>query len=153
MLHLSAKHGLNAGTMNCFFCNEPKGIIMHGAIGHLKAESLRESGIHVPEDGSAPRNIVVDMEPCEKCAEYMKLGVILISVKDEEPKDPMNPYRTGGWVVVKPEFIQRVVTPDSLAENILKKRMAFIPDAAWNKLGLPPVGSHVGLGSTEGHHG
>lgn len=138
MIHLHAKHGLNPGMLDCFVCNKPKGIVFHGAIGHSKQESLKKAGIHVPPDGEAPRHLCMDYEPCPECAEYMKQGVILISVREPGPKDdPKNPYRTGGWVVVKDEAISRLVQPQELADDILKKRMAFVPDDAWDMLGLP----------------
>jgi hypothetical protein len=75
-------------------------------------------------------------EPCEKCKSYMEQGVILVSVKDEEVGSN-NPYRTGGWVVVKESMVRDVVSPPELAEEICKKRFSFVPDKAWDLLGLP----------------
>lgn len=48
-----------------------------------------------------------------------------------------NPYRTGGWVLVAEKFIKRVIHPPELVESMLKHRFSFVPDAAWDKLGLP----------------
>ena len=51
--------------------------------------------------------------------------------------DDQNPWRTGGWVVVKDDMIRRAVTPPELANKILKQRVCFIPDEAWDLMGLP----------------
>ena len=72
---------------------------------------------------------------CQECEGYMELGVILISVRDGE--DGKNPYRTGGWVVLKDEAVKRMCNCEKQAEEILNKRLCFIPDEAWEMLGLP----------------
>lgn len=121
---LSRKHGVNPMLVKCFFCNEDTGEI--ALLGRL------------PGDAEAPRYGVLDKKPCAACARHMEQGVILISVDEEKSKgDLQNPYRTGGWVVVRDEFIQRVFTPPELVEQVLKQRMAFMPDDAWDMLGLP----------------
>ncbi len=104
---------------NCFFCGEPDRIILH--------KRLR--------DVSQFHGKVIDHEPCAKCAGYMQTGVILISVKDGEQGD--NPYRTGGFWVVKDEAIRRMVKPTELADTIIRKRMCFVPNQACKVMGLP----------------
>lgn len=39
--------------------------------------------------------------------------------------------------MVKDEFIESVVADDKVRDQILKKRIAFLPDDAWEKLKLP----------------
>lgn len=73
---------------------------------------------------------------CSECESFMGQGVILISTKDEDEGKP-NPYRTGGWCVVKDEAITRMVQPPELAQQILAARMCYIPDTVWDTLGLP----------------
>lgn len=122
-IRLSRKHGVNPSVMLCFFCNEPAGVALLG---------------RRPDDTEAPRQAVFDKTPCEKCKAYMEQGVILISVDEQKSAgDLENPYRTGGWVVVKDELVRRIVQPAALAESILRSRVAFVPDDAWDKLGLP----------------
>ncbi len=121
-VRLSPKHGLNPCIPNCFFCNQPKNEI-------LLLGLIRDG------DREAPRNAVFDREPCDNCKQHMQAGVILVSTKNGETGD--NPYRTGGWVVVTEAFIKRIVTPESLAQQILKSRFAFIPDETWDQIGLP----------------
>lgn len=117
-IKVSQKYGVNPAIPICFFCNEPKNeIILAGRL---------------PGDEEAPKNVVWDMEPCDKCKGYMEQGVLLISVKNGEKGN--NPYRTGGWVVVKDEAVANIFGKDTAA---LKYRMAFIEDEAWDKIGLP----------------
>ena len=86
-IKLSPKYGLNCAIPLCFFCNKAKNeILLPGRL---------------PGDVEAPRNAVWDKKPCQECAGYMQQGIILISVKDGESGAGDNPYRTGGWCVVK----------------------------------------------------
>ena len=120
-IKLSPKHGLNCAIPHCFFCGKAKNeILLPGRL---------------PGDAEAPKGAVWDKEPCQECAGYMKHGIILISVKDSD-QDRENPYRTGGWCVVKEEFITRNVCPET-AKEILLKRLCFIEDKVWNAMGLP----------------
>lgn len=115
---LSKKHGVNPTIPLCFYCNAPKNeIILTG---------------HLPNDTEAPKNVVWDKVPCDKCQAWMEQGIILISVRDGETSD--NPYRTGGWTVIKEEAFRRIFKD---CDDVLKKRVAFVPDEAWNKIGLP----------------
>lgn len=121
-IRLSPKHGVNPSLGVCFVCNEESGeIILPG----------RMRG-----DQQAPHRGVWHKEPCPKCIEWMKKGVILISVKDGEP-DHDNPYRTGGWCVIKDEAIERMPIDDHVRKGLLKHRRGFLEDAAWEALGLP----------------
>ena len=72
---------------------------------------------------------------CQECEGHMKKGIILISVKNGETG--ANPYRTGGWCVIKEEALRRIVNNKELADDICKKRVTFIPDEVWDKIGLP----------------
>lgn len=120
-LRLSSHYGVNPSVDQCFFCLGDKGVILFGRL---------------PGDVEAPTTICMDMEPCDSCAKHMEEGIILISVDPSKSKDMVNPWRTGGWAVVKEEAIQEICPPE-LAQNILRRRMAFVPDDAWDHLGLP----------------
>lgn len=106
-IRLSEKHGVNPSICKCFFCGESKGIALLGQIGD------RRKG----EDIEAPREIVMDYEPCDECQSKMKDGVTLIEVTDKQPKD-MRPalnaqnnqkvYPLGGWCVIKPEAFSQM---------------------------------------------
>ena len=102
----------------CYLCGEDDGTIIF--MGHLRG------------DAEAPRRMVASKEPCPKCRERMKLGVILIGVSDTD-----SDYRTGHYAVVKDEAIKRMIQPEEMAEKILRKRVAFVPLGVWVKAGLP----------------
>ena len=113
-IKLSKKHGLNPSLEKCFFCGKDKGIIL---FGELK------------DDQEAPREVVLNMEPCNECKELMKKGVMLIEVKDV--CDPKNPYRTGVMVLVRDEAINHLMEIDpenkEALEEALEQRFLFIP--------------------------
>lgn len=132
------KHGLNPGMELCFYCQEPKGIIFYGAIGHTKRQAFKEAGIEISADGEAPRKLTLNREPCDKCKELMEQGVILISCREaQSEEEKRNPYRTGGWVVVKDRLIEDCIGDKETKEAILRMRVAFLPDTVWDKIGLP----------------
>lgn len=118
---LSKKHGVNPAIPHCFFCNQPKNEL-------ILAGRLRD-------DAEAPKSMVWDKEPCDKCKEYMKQGIILVSVDEKKSQGDMeNPWRTGGWWVVSEDYIERVF--GTAAPEILKKRAAFIEHSTAEALGL-----------------
>jgi len=109
-IQLDQKHGVNPSVETCFLCGGDKGLIFWGQLRNSTKEAFKKSGIEV-RDGEAPRKIATNKEPCDKCKEYMEKGVILISCRGLETDDRENPYRTGGWVVVRDQFIEKVVDP------------------------------------------
>jgi hypothetical protein len=124
-IRLSEQHGVNPSLMQCFVCGEDVGVALLGKL---------------PGDEQAPHRICFgpNDEPCDKCKDHMKMGIILISVRDGEEGD--NPYRTGGWCVVREEAIKRWLEEgdnEELLTDILKRRMAFLPDEVWDMIGLP----------------
>lgn len=119
---LSPKHGLNPAIPKCFYCGKDKNELW--LLGKL------------PNDAEAPKGMCFDKEPCDECKDHMKKGVILISVDPLRSTDVNNPYRTGGWVVVKDDFISRLLE-SAVASRILKERVAFMPDDIWDATGLP----------------
>lgn len=96
-IRLSKKHGLNPTIPICFFCGEHKNEI--ALMGELKG------------DIEAPKNLLLDYEPCDKCKKKFKEGVLIIeatqypNVKNQPPiqKDA---YPTGRYILVKPEVFK-----------------------------------------------
>jgi hypothetical protein len=119
-IRLSGKHGVNPALLVCFLCGKETGVAL---LGLLKG------------DAEAPRRMC-DPEPCNECKDLMERGVILISVDESKTTDPANPYRTGGWVVLRDTAVARMFNPP-MREHILKVRAAFLADDAWDRLGLP----------------
>lgn len=67
---ISEKHGVNPGLMICWFCGEASGVALHGRINM--------------NDPEAPRQMIYDMEPCSKCRDVMKEGIMFVEVKSED---------------------------------------------------------------------
>ncbi len=141
-MYLHPKHGLNPALTTCYYCNKPADILLVGS----RTKAFKEAGL-ASEDGEMKMNVgVIDARPCSKCQGYMQQGVILISMRDGEEaemetanreKRLPNPYRTGGWVVVREEYIRRMIDSPLLARQILRQRVCFVSDSAWDKIGLP----------------
>jgi hypothetical protein len=153
MTHIIGGEKSHVGMANCYFCGEPSIILLDTRI--VKGELNK----------SLPRNCgVVNMEPCSKCQKLMEAGVILITVKPDsfeevererqefladpnnyegEPgnlKKPFipNPYRTGGWFVVRDEMLERMRedVPDAVIDRLLGMRWGFISHDDAEALGL-----------------
>jgi hypothetical protein len=130
-IRLDPKYGVNPMMALCFYCQEPGDIILFGQLNPKQREALGSMS------GEAPRQMCISREPCAKCKEYMGQGIILISVDKNKSTDKTNPYRTGGWVVLKQEAVERIITSPEILESVLEKRIAFVPDEAWDFIGLP----------------
>lgn len=88
-IRISEKHGLNPSMDICFFCGEAKGIAL---FGKMKG------------DKEAPRNVLLNYEPCDKCKEAMAQGTTIIEVVTEDNGNmPIQDgiYPTGRWCVVR----------------------------------------------------
>lgn len=135
-IELSPKHGLNPTVLVCFFCGEDKNEL--ALLGRVRSKKN--------SDVEAPRRAVLNTEPCDKCKAHMAQGVILISVRDNEADTDGNPYRSGGWVVLKAEAVERIFTAmfgEAHAAQVLEKRVAFLEDTVWKKIGLPGPSEEV----------
>lgn len=131
-LKLDPVHGLNPSIEQCFYCLGDKGVVLFGKLTKEAQEAMGRED----DPTEAPSKVCLNREPCAECEEAMKIGVILISVRDGE-NDPANPYRTGGWVVLKEEAIRRIVSSPEARDSALRARFAFVPDEAWDMLQLP----------------
>lgn len=110
----------------CFFCGEPDRILL--------CKRYRPDGQPVT-DMAEFHDKIIDKEPCPKCADLMKQGVMFLVVKDGESGD--NPARTGELHVVKDEAVKRLLekSPELLA-SILKSRMTYIEESVARKIGM-----------------
>jgi len=127
-IRLSPKYGLNPSLSQCFYCGGDKNEVI--VPGHI-----RERGAMGPTDVEAPRKAVWNTEPCDQCKAWMAQGIILIGTQDGESGN--NPLRTGRFAVLKEEALRRMVRPPELVDAICKKRVAFIEETTWRRLGLP----------------
>lgn len=126
---------LAVALTKCFYCLGGGAIIMNSRLTEGVAKKVDEL------DG-----MVVDMEPCGQCKEWMKQGVILISI-DSAKSDPgwnkpsgdqyiPNPWRAGGFAVVKDEAVRRMVNNQEMADWAIQHRWMFIEHAAGVAMGL-----------------
>jgi hypothetical protein len=76
-----------------------------------------------------------DHKPCEECADFMKRGVIFMSVRDGETDDK-NPCRAGGFAVLTSDVACKILGTEMLVE-VLAKRYCFVEESVWGRLGLP----------------
>ena len=121
-LRISEKHGINPMIPQCFFCGQDKNEIV--LLGRL------------PGDAEAPKHGVIDHEPCDSCKEYMKQGIMVISVSDDATNDDDNPFRTGKLAVVKDKAIKELLDEEAYAE-VNKKRCMFVNDSMWKQFFTP----------------
>ena len=98
-IRISEKHGLNPSLEICFFCGESKGIAL---MGKLKG------------DVEAPKQVLLNYEPCDKCKEKFKEGVLVISVVNTPVSEGQFPiqkdlYPNGPHLVIKREAAKRLI--------------------------------------------
>lgn len=120
----------------CFFCLEGDKIVLNTLLTPHMAKSVESMN-----------NMVIDMEPCQKCADYMKQGVIFITIDDSKSEPGWskpdgrtnwipNPYRTGGFSVVRDEAVRKFINDPGMADWAIKHRWMFIEHEAAERLGL-----------------
>ena len=112
-IRLSEKYGVNPSLIKCIFCGEAKGIAF---MGKLKG------------DKEAPRECIMDYEPCDKCKEKFSQGVTLIGVQESPIMPGMPPistqegkdlYPTGSVVVLKEEAAQRIFSAPEMKKGFV----------------------------------
>jgi len=127
-IRLHPKYGVNPSVGLCFWCGKDNGCIY--LLGANRGEE-------------APHAAVCSYEPCDKCKAGMNLGITMIEVTLQAPREgqpPMgrNPdaWPTGRWCVLKEEVIREQLLPEA-RDRILSKRSAFVSAEDWKALGLP----------------
>lgn len=117
-IELSPKYGLNPTIPLCFWCREPKDeVAILGRLG--------KAG----EDIEAPRNMVLDYEPCDNCRDQMMAGVTILEVSKSPTTEHQaaisdGAYPTGRWVVLR----------EDTAEYMFKDYLETIRDEETKKL-------------------
>ena len=117
-IRLSPAHGVNPTIPVCFWCgNEKNEVALMGKL---------------PNDAEAPRNAIIDYEPCDACKARMEKGITLIGAVDHplpdgRPAICKDAYPTGHWLTVKPEGIRSVIR-EPLATDIINQGCAVIDD-------------------------
>ena len=121
-VRISPKHGVNPTIPVCFFCGKEKNEI--ALLGKINKE-----------DDEAPRNMILDYEPCDDCKKNMALGVTLIGTTFESPDNRMpigkdgddnDLYPTGAWMVVTQEAAKRYFAEVATEEEIDNAESIFV---------------------------
>src|ERR1043165_3388894 len=115
----------------CYFCLKDDKLLLN-----TRPDKFNK---HVAE----AHGCVVDMDPCVECKKHMQDGIILISI-DPEKSEPgwnkeriPNPYRTGGWWVIKEHAVKRMFNDHGGALAFaLEHRWMFIDHKAAEQTGL-----------------
>lgn len=116
-IKLSPKHGLNTFIPICFWCGQEKSMLcIPGRIDKA--------------DSKAPKNMIVDYEPCDKCKELFSHGIHLIGCTKEPRFKNMKPlaivdnqswYPTGTHAVVPADFLVEVLLKPNGDEDRLEE--------------------------------
>lgn len=126
---------LGVALTKCYYCQQGSEIIINTKLtpSHKKYVEHHFHGK------------TMNMNPCSKCEELMRQGVILITIDDKKSGAGWNkpdgsdnwmpnPYRTGVWFVVRDEAVSRLFP--SMAEWAIKHRFMFIEHEAAEMIGL-----------------
>ena len=140
---VSPQHGVNPVLSLCFLCMGAAEVVLLGRLSREKASQMFGKEVAKYLEGSdqdvkAPREALFNTSTvCDQCKSYMDQGVILISVDPTKTTDMRNPYRSGGWLVMREEAVVRMLREGELLDSILEHRVAFVDDETWDGLGLP----------------
>jgi hypothetical protein len=122
------RDGKHVALTKCYFCGGDNELLLHKSFGNIRDKAHGK---------------VISKHPCPKCEGYLKEGhVILISAREPKPSNPPafaggeiaddEPYRTGGFWVVKREAATRW-----FGEGSVPKGVAFISNEMARKIGFP----------------
>ena len=143
---MSQQPSLEVALTKCYYCGEGDRIVLNIRLHPGFAYQVKQM-----------HGKVIDTAPCSKCEEWMKQGIILITIDDKKSGDgwskpdlveykergitktyrpPPNPYRTGGFFVITEDAMNRLVHGDEIKSFAVLHRFMFIEHEAAEKLGL-----------------
>lgn len=95
-------------------------------------------------DVEAPKYMVLNYEPYDKCEELMKQGVTCICVTkrptDNRPPIQNDLYPTGEWTIMREEGIWRLL-PEEDAEQVIEKGMILLGEEFFHQI-MPKPKKH-----------
>lgn len=124
-IKLSPKHGVNPCIPICCWCGKEKNEIV--LLGKLK------------EDAEAPRNAVLDYEPCEECQAKFNMGVVLIEVTKNQPNKNVMPIQEQYGIPLYPTFRYSVIKLEAAKrlfenETLINGSRLLIEDDLYSEL-------------------
>lgn len=121
-IKISPKHGLNPSIVKCFWCGEECGIAL---CGKLKG------------DKQAPHFVIQNYEPCDKCVEHFKKGILLAGCTDKPVLEEMPPicsdengnmhYPDGSHIVLTEQGVERILNDQVMIDEAKKNKVVFMP--------------------------
>lgn len=112
---MSTEDTIGTALTTCYFCGGSNEVIINTKLTKQHADAVKELN-----------GKVVSMHPCDKCDEYMKKGIILLTIDSSKsdknwnivpPSKPKhwipNPYRAGGFAVITEEGLANMLGEDS----------------------------------------
>ncbi len=144
---MNTQNKVGVALTNCYFCGKGDRILLNTLLTPVMAQRVESA-----------HGKVIDMEPCSECKKWMDRGIILLTIdggKSEpgwnsppteysdyerrkggaNPPWMPNPYRAGGFFVMKEEAFKRIFNGEAAA-FALKHRWMFIEQEAADKIGL-----------------
>lgn len=85
-IELSPKHGLNPTIKMCFYCGEESGEI--AIMGRIRERGANGKPVK-DSDVEAPRQMLLDYQPCEKCKEKLKDKFLIYRTEPAEGRLPV----------------------------------------------------------------
>jgi hypothetical protein len=107
-IRLHKEYGLNPTLPICIICNEEKGDIA------LLGNAFK---------GEAPKHMLLDIEPCQKCRDkYLKSGTLLVEVEADRH------VPTGSVTVIKDTAFKLVFNQDVPPQKIVKVEVGILQE-------------------------
>lgn len=135
-IYLSEKYGVNPSLVQCFWCGgDTSELVLFGAA------SRRLTG-----QEEAPRHVVMNYVPCDKCKADMELGITLMEADDKPQQNNMHSidkgrdiFPTGRWWVITAEAAERMFAESMYLGIRENHNKAFIDRETVEKIGLDSV--------------
>lgn len=130
-IKLSPQHGLNPTIPVCFWCGKEKNEV--ALMGKMDKQ-----------DSAAPKHLIVDYEPCDKCKELFSKGVHVIGVTPKPITQGQFPimqdpemYPTGSMFVAPKEWMRAFLKEnqhEEMTDDVLEKGVMLMPDEIVSKI-------------------
>lgn len=126
-IKISEKHGVNPSVTVCFWCGGDVGVAL---LGRLRG------------DVEAPRKIVLDYEPCDKCKEQMGRGISLFecthtpTIEGQPEWGQGGGYPTGRMVCVTEDAAQRWFADSPDFPRIMERRAVKLTREVFEAMNL-----------------
>lgn len=126
-IKLSPEHGVNPTIPVCFWCGKEKNEV--ALLGKIDKE-----------DFEAPRRVILNYEPCDKCKKLFGKGIHVIGVTEEPIVPGMFPivddsraklYPTGSMFIAPEDWVKDFLTVnerENMIEEVLAKKSLLMPD-------------------------